>query len=198
MSDRDALRYGREAGDGQLYGANAPARRDDEKFGRASYSTSDGTTYGTPVSDDTASAVSRPGVTNDGESWGAFEGDSAHRLVGGWPLAALRNKRGNYGELSGGPFAGIGQTVYRTSDRRIQEDVSERLTRHGFLDAHEMEVTVSDGEVTLYGFVPDHQMERLAEDLAASVHGVSRVVNKLRKHAPTDEGTTQEEPGPIR
>jgi len=85
--------------------------------------------------------------------------------------------------FGGGPISGNGQTSYRVRDQRIQEDISERLTRHGFLDAHDLEVLVDDGEVTLLGFVPEHQMERLVEDVAASVHGVTKVVNRLRVRA---------------
>jgi osmotically-inducible protein OsmY len=56
------------------------------------------------------------------------------------------------------------------------------LTYHGYLDASEIEVEVTQDEVTLSGTVPDRRSKRLAEDLAASVRGVWDVHNRLTCH----------------
>jgi len=79
-----------------------------------------------------------------------------------------------------GPFSGQGPKGYKRSDERIQEDVCERLTQHGRLDARDIEVKVNDGEVTLTGTVDSRQAKRIAEDSLESVTGVREVHNQLR------------------
>lgn len=79
-----------------------------------------------------------------------------------------------------GPFSGMGPRGYRRSDERILEDVCERLTQHGQIDARDIEVKVQNGEVTLSGMVNDRRTKRLAEDVADSVAGVEDVHNQLR------------------
>jgi hypothetical protein len=85
-----------------------------------------------------------------------------------------------------GPHAGKGPKGYRRSDERIRETVSERLARHGELDASEIEVAVRDGEVTFEGSVPDRDSKRLAEDLAHDLPGVREVHNHLRVERRSD------------
>jgi osmotically-inducible protein OsmY len=83
------------------------------------------------------------------------------------------------GQLSGG-FAGRGPKGYTRSDERIREDVSDKLMEHPDLDASEIEVRVSGGEVTLSGSVDSRWAKRLAEDVAESCTGVRDVMNQLR------------------
>lgn len=75
---------------------------------------------------------------------------------------------------------GKGPKNYNRSDQRILEDVNDRLSDDPFVDATEIEVTVSNGEVTLVGMVEDRGSKRRAEDLADSVSGVKNVENRLR------------------
>jgi osmotically-inducible protein OsmY len=75
---------------------------------------------------------------------------------------------------------GRGPRGYTRSDERIREDVSDRLTDNPILDASEIEVMVSDGEVTLSGSVDSRYSKRLAEDLADEVSGVKHTQNNLR------------------
>jgi osmotically-inducible protein OsmY len=75
---------------------------------------------------------------------------------------------------------------YRRSDERIREEIYERLMDHPGIDTSDMDVTVSNGEVTLEGTVDDRWEKRLAEDLAESVSGVTDVHNRLR----TSNGAT--------
>ncbi|HET7037132.1 MAG TPA: BON domain-containing protein [Thermomicrobiaceae bacterium] len=75
-----------------------------------------------------------------------------------------------------GPQSGKGP---RRADARIQEDVSEQLHNHAWLDARDIEVRVNQGEVTLTGSVATRQDKRLAEKLADSVPGVIDVHNRL-------------------
>jgi hypothetical protein len=79
-----------------------------------------------------------------------------------------------------GPYTGMGPEGYHRSDERIKEDVSERLTRHGQLDARGIHVDVQNGEVTLTGEVDSRQSKREAERVADSVHGVSDVHNQIK------------------
>jgi hypothetical protein len=79
-----------------------------------------------------------------------------------------------------GPYEGIGPRGYQRSDVNIKEDVCDLLTRHGRIDASEIEIEVKNGEVTLTGMVDDRRSKRLAEDLAESIPGVIDVHNHLR------------------
>lgn len=79
-----------------------------------------------------------------------------------------------------GPYTGLGPRGYRRDDRRIFEDVCERLTRHGQVDASEIEVTVERGIVTLQGMVAGPTDRRDAATTAEGVPGVIEVRNRLR------------------
>jgi osmotically-inducible protein OsmY len=76
--------------------------------------------------------------------------------------------------------SGRGPRGYRRSDDRIREDVCELLTEDPDIDASDMEVSVSDSEITLSGTVRSRDEKRLAQDLAERVSGVRDVHNHLR------------------
>jgi osmotically-inducible protein OsmY len=80
---------------------------------------------------------------------------------------------------------GRGPKNYSRSDERIREDVSDRLTDDPLVDASEIDVSVSEQEVTLSGTVHTRQQRRLAEDCAESVSGVKHVQNNLRVKQPS-------------
>ena len=86
-----------------------------------------------------------------------------------------------------GPYTGRGPKGYQRSDDRIREDVSDRLTAHGHIDASDIEVRIQGGEVTLIGFVDSRAAKRAAEDLAEDVPGVREVHNQLRVRTHADE-----------
>jgi len=75
---------------------------------------------------------------------------------------------------------GRGPKGYRRSDERIREDVNDRLGDDYYIDASDIEVMVSNTEVTLTGTVPNRNDKRRAEDIAESVSGVTNVENRLR------------------
>ncbi|WOS62481.1 BON domain-containing protein [Sinorhizobium fredii] len=77
-------------------------------------------------------------------------------------------------------YRGKGPKGYTRSDSRIQEDVSDRLSDDGALDASDIEVSVTGGEVQLNGFVESKWAKRRAEDLAENVSGVGHVQNNIR------------------
>jgi hypothetical protein len=82
-----------------------------------------------------------------------------------------------------GPFTGRGPVGYQKSDDRIREEINERLTHHGQIDARKLDVEVNNGEVVLKGEVEDRRSKRLAEDIACSIMGVDDIQNQIRvKH----------------
>lgn len=91
-----------------------------------------------------------------------------------------------------GPHAGRGPRGYQRSDERIREELNDRLTAHGHIDATDIECRVVNGEVTLTGFVDSRAAKRAAEDIADDLYGVREVHNqlRLRSHAPEGVGRT--------
>ena len=66
------------------------------------------------------------------------------------------------------------------ADDRIREDINDRLTEHGEIDASHIEVQVNSGVVTLSGDVDDRFMKRMTEGVVESVPGVKDVRNELK------------------
>jgi osmotically-inducible protein OsmY len=91
-----------------------------------------------------------------------------------------------------GQHRGKGPKGYTRSDDRIKEDINDRLSDDVFIDASEIDVTVSQGEVTLTGTVETRSAKRRAEDIAEEVSGVKNVENRLRlaSSSRTDMGTS--------
>ena len=79
-----------------------------------------------------------------------------------------------------GPYSGVGPKNYQRSDDRIMEEVNERLTQHGQINARNIHVDVKDGEVTLTGTVDSRRTKRMAEDTVDTVNGVQDVHNQLK------------------
>jgi osmotically-inducible protein OsmY len=75
---------------------------------------------------------------------------------------------------------GRGPKGYTRSDDRIKEDVNDRLTDYAYLDASNIDVDVTGGEVVLTGTVESRYAKRMAEDIAEDVSGVRNVENRLR------------------
>ena len=97
-----------------------------------------------------------------------------------------QERRGERGTPAG--HRGRGPRGYQRSDERLLEDVSDRLTDDPYLDASEIQVSVTDGEVSLTGSVDRREARRRAEDLAESVPGVRYVMNSLRVRQPGTGG----------
>jgi hypothetical protein len=79
-----------------------------------------------------------------------------------------------------GPHAGRGPKGYQRSEERIREEINERLTAHGLIDATDVDVKIQNGEVTLTGFVDSRAAKHAAEDCVEDVHGIREVHNHLR------------------
>lgn len=130
-------------------------------------------------------AVGRGGYGGRERNWMDKAGDEVQSWFGDDDAAQRRDmdrrRDGHYGK---------GPRGYRRSDDRIAEDVNDRLTDDWRLDASEISVSVSEGEVTLSGTVMSREDKRRAEDLADSVSGVSNVQNNLR----IDRGSATDTP----
>jgi osmotically-inducible protein OsmY len=85
---------------------------------------------------------------------------------------------------------GRGPKNYVRSDERIREDVNDGLSDDPHIDASDVEVTVSDREVTLDGTVSERFAKRHAEDIAESVLGVKHVQNNLRVRDDSEQPAT--------
>lgn len=97
-------------------------------------------------------------------------------------------------DRGGGPYVGRGPKGYRRSDERILEDVCERLTNHPRIDASDIEVKVSGGEVILTGRIESRTVKHLTENMVETVSGVKEVHNQLRVTPPPDLSQDWQEP----
>jgi osmotically-inducible protein OsmY len=126
------------------------------------------------------------GSREDDEDRGFFEraGDEVRSWFGDEDAERRREqdmRQGHYGE-----HRGRGPKNYARSDDRIRDDVNDRLTDDPHIDASDIEVSVSNHEVTLSGRVNSRFAKRHAEDIAESVSGVTHVQNNLRVQQPTE------------
>jgi BON domain len=108
------------------------------------------------------------------------------------PVAAAMSQ----GAARPGPYTGRGPKGYRRADERIKEDVCDRLTQHGQIDASDIDVQVQNGEVTLSGVVDDRPAKRMAEDVVDSVSGVKDVHNQLKVRPRPATPAAAPEPSP--
>jgi hypothetical protein len=86
-----------------------------------------------------------------------------------------------------GPHVGRGPKGYERSEERMREEINDRLTAHGLVDATDVEVRIERGEVTLTGFVDSRDAKRAAEDCTEDVQGVREVHNHLRIRSHADD-----------
>ena len=109
--------------------------------------------------------------------------DDRDRYNGGPVPSWARRERGGYWrqyESPRSPYAGRGPKDYQRSDDRVREEICDCMTDDPMLDASEITVQVSKGEVTLRGTVPSRDQKRRAEDVADRISGVKDVTNQLR------------------
>lgn len=126
------------------------------------------------------------------------EFEDRDRYNGGTPAWA-RRERGGYWrqyESARSPYAGRGPKGYQRSDDRVREEICDCMTDDPMLDASEITVQVSKGEVTLSGTVPSREQKRRAEDVAERISGVKDVTNQLRVSREAN-GHTHTAPRPV-
>lgn len=143
--------------------------------GQGSRDMGQGNIYGMPESwyDDGRSygqSGSRYGKTSQ---YGEYRGGQSGQY--GNYGASQTSQYGSYGEHSG-----KGPKGWKRTDDRIKEEVCERLCDAGDVDASNIDVSVSNGEVTLKGMVNDRSQKRAAEDAICELSGVMDVNNQLR------------------
>ncbi|MBA3459041.1 MAG: BON domain-containing protein [Deltaproteobacteria bacterium] len=87
-----------------------------------------------------------------------------------------------------GLHRGKGPMNYTRSDEKIREQICEALTDDEHIDASNIDITVTGGEVTLTGTVEDRRAKRLAEDVADRCTGVKDIHNQLKVSDPQSRG----------
>lgn len=107
---------------------------------------------------------------------------------------ALQRRYQNESSMRG-QFTGKGPKGYTRSDERIKEEVCEALSRHGEIDASDIEVEVQDGEVLLKGTVQERRIKRLVEDCVEDLSGVKEVHNQIRVSRQQSEGSQSQQSG---
>jgi hypothetical protein len=110
------------------------------------------------------------GYNQSGYNQGYAQGDE------GWGNAG----HGMGGQQGRQSHRGKGPRNYARSDERITEDLNERLMQDDDIDATHVNVSVSNGEVTLEGTVEQRWMKHRIEDLAERCAGVKDVENRIR------------------
>ena len=86
----------------------------------------------------------------------------------------------DYGRPASRGARGLGPQGYKRADERINDDAHERLTDDAWLDATNISISVSGGEVTLSGTVENREAKHRAERLVETISGVNHVQNNLR------------------
>lgn len=106
-----------------------------------------------------------------------FVGTGSHTAE--YPSRQTEN-RGTQPLDRSGPYSGRGPKGYKRSDERIIEEACLRLEKAGDVDASEIEVTCSEGVITLRGKVEDRASKRIAEQCVEDIYGVRDVMNELQ------------------
>jgi osmotically-inducible protein OsmY/flavin-binding protein dodecin len=142
--------------------------------------------YGTPYSrpSNYSSSYDQGNDYRRDENRGGYAGNHGSRSWSSGPERGSydqgRLAQNEYGRSQFQSRSGQGPKGYKRSDERIREDVCDRLGQDWDLDASEVEVSVSNGEVTLAGTINDRQQKFRVEHIADSVSGVNEVHNQLR------------------
>jgi len=86
----------------------------------------------------------------------------------------------HYRNTTQGNHRGKGPRNYVRSDERIKEDINDRLYDDAFVDATDIEVAVTSGDVVLTGSVDSRMAKRRAEDICDAVSGVKNIENRIK------------------
>lgn len=161
--DMESRRFGAHEGNSYINDRSHPESQDSRELYRPSF-------------DDSSRAASS-------FSGGGYSSQNPSQQWGSSMNGADRNDRsygGRDSRSSETSFSGRGPKGFKRSDERIKEEVCEMLTRDHSINAEDIDVEVSEGEVTLTGSVPDRRMKHLAEDCVERALGVKDVINNIR------------------
>jgi osmotically-inducible protein OsmY len=189
----------REYGGAERWDAN---RSTSDDYSRTDYGDRyrGGRDYGRDLEREYGSPYSRRSNYNSSfdqgnEQRGYYAGNYGSRSWSSGPEQSYDQGRlalGEYGRSQYQRRTGQGPKGYKRSDERVREDVCDRLGHDWDVDASEVEVTVSNGEVTLTGTIGNRDQKFRVEHLADSVSGVNEVHNQLRvKRELPVQGSTQ-------
>lgn len=89
--------------------------------------------------------------------------------------------RGAMGSRRGEHF-GKGPKDWQRTDERLYEEVCEQLSHNHLVDASDIEIKVTDGNVYLRGTVEDRPTKREAERCVEKVLGIRDIFNELKIH----------------
>ena len=167
--DRDASYWPGNYGPSS-YGPNQDYGRDDRGF-HGNGAGRDGSRMGMGTSD----GMSRTGGVNDGYAYGTQQWNGSRQGSQSYGIGSFD---GGYGTRSQ-EKSGKAPKNYTRSDERVREEVCDALAQSGH-DWSDVDVTVSNGEVTLTGTVADRSEKLQAEHFADRVRGVNEVTNQLK------------------
>ena len=173
-SQRGQRRYGK--GDG--YSGQSEGYRQQGAAGFGAYEEGGSFSQGRP-------GMGAQGYERTGQDFGGYSQGFTQNQGFGSEQSGSYLTRG--GRREWGRHSGRGPKNYTRSDDRIREDVNDRLTDDPHLDASEIDVKVSNCEVTLTGTVDSREAKRRAEDCVESVSGVKNVLNNLRVQASSED-----------
>jgi len=127
-----------------------------------------------------------------GSGMGSGSGSSGGSY-GGYNPSAFSNSSWYGGQ--GGTATGFGSSTagrqsdlrsrrgpkgYQRSDDRLREEVIDKLLQQSDIDLDQIEVQVSQGDVTLSGTVENRRVKHQIEDVIDSVWGVKEITNNLK------------------
>ncbi len=143
-----------------------------------------------PYDQAASGAVSAPthhSQTRANQQYAPFQGREQYGSQNRFAQGGDTNMRRTITQVGG---RRTGPKNYKRSDDRIFEDVCERISDQPYLDSSEVEVEVSDCQVTIKGTVTERWMKHQIEDIADEVRGVKEVENQIRVRP---QGASQDE-----
>ena len=186
QNDREEMRHAQNDF-GDSYGSFGATPKN--QYGRSTYGN---TTYGNPSSSQFTNGLSSGSTNGYGSSYNdeEFLGKNTARSNREWSASDRYNTNdhfstsgsswGNQGYGSQQTHFGKGPKGYKRSDARIEEEVCEALARNHEVDASDIEVSVSEGCVTLSGTTDSKYAKRAAEMAIENLSGVDDVKNEIK------------------
>jgi hyperosmotically inducible periplasmic protein len=120
-------------------------------------------------------------------------GSKMRQLLALIVLAALLAGGYYYWKVAPRPPRDLSELGQRLDDVRLSASVKTALALNRRLAGANVELSIEDAVLTLRGSVTDGSVVRLAEQIAAAVPGVRRVVNQLSADAPAQTSTPNDE-----